>query len=138
MSDTWKIAGVQMDSTLGAKERNLDAIVEYLERGAREGARLVIFPECALTGYCFDSRAEAAPLAETIPGPATETLVGTCRRLGLFTVVGMLERAGDGLFNACALAGPHGLIGSYRKIHLPYLGVDRFTTPGDRPFQVWD
>lgn len=35
------------------------------------------------------------------------------------------------------LVGPEGVIGSYRKIHLPYLGVDRFATPGDRPFQVW-
>ena len=24
----------------------------------------------------------------------------------------------------------------YRKIHLPFLGMDRFTTPGDRPFAV--
>jgi len=28
------------------------------------------------------------------------------------------------------------IVGHYRKIHLPYLGVDRFTTPGDRPFKV--
>ena len=25
---------------------------------------------------------------------------------------------------------------SYRKIHLPFLGIDRFTDPGDRPFAV--
>src|SRR5262249_33693261 len=42
------------------------------------------------------------------------------------------------LFNACALVGPHGVAGSYRKIHLPCLGVDRFVTPGDRPFAVHD
>lgn len=34
------------------------------------------------------------------------------------------------------LVGPEGLVASYRKIHLPFLGVDRFTTPGDRPFAV--
>jgi predicted amidohydrolase len=32
--------------------------------------------------------------------------------------------------------GPSGLIGTYRKVHLPALGVDHFTTPGDRPFAV--
>jgi predicted amidohydrolase len=42
------------------------------------------------------------------------------------------------MYNSCVLVGPMGLIGSYRKIHLPFLGVDRFTTPGDRPFRVWD
>ncbi len=28
------------------------------------------------------------------------------------------------------------MIGSYRKVHLPYLGVDMFTAPGNRPFAV--
>jgi predicted amidohydrolase len=36
------------------------------------------------------------------------------------------------------LVGPLGLAGVYRKIHLPFLGVDRFTTPGDRSFEVHD
>ena len=27
-------------------------------------------------------------------------------------------------------------MGTYRKVHLPFLGIDRFTTPGDRPFAV--
>src|SRR5262249_5376315 len=44
----------------------------------------------------------------------------------------------DRLFNACALVGPTGLVASYRKVHLPLLGVDRFATPGDRPFAVHD
>ena len=51
----------------------------------------------------------------------------------------MLEVAGPGrIFNACALVGPNGFIAGYRKVHLPFLGVDRFTTPGDRPFAVHD
>lgn len=49
-----------------------------------------------------------------------------------------MERDGAAVFNAAALVGPEGLLGAYRKLHLPYLGVDRFTTPGDRGFQVWD
>jgi predicted amidohydrolase len=42
------------------------------------------------------------------------------------------------LFNACALVGPDGFAASYRKIHLPCMGIDRFATPGDRPFAVHD
>jgi predicted amidohydrolase len=45
--------------------------------------------------------------------------------------VGLLERDGDLLRNAAVLVGPEGLVGSYRKTHLPFLGVDRFVTPGD-------
>jgi predicted amidohydrolase len=110
----------------------------HLETPAAQNARLVIFPECALTGYCFDSRDEAWPHAEEVPGPAVEMLARACRRLGLFAVIGMLERDRDRLFNAAVLVGPDGLVGSYRKVHLPFLGIDRFNTPGDRPFQVWD
>jgi predicted amidohydrolase len=47
-----------------------------------------------------------------------------------------LERDGPRVFNAAALVGPEGFVAGYRKIHLPFLGVDRFTTPGDRPFAV--
>jgi len=53
-------------------------------------------------------------------------------------VFGMIELDGDDIFNTAVLVGPHGIVGSYRKVHLPWLGVDRFTTPGDRPFRVFD
>jgi predicted amidohydrolase len=48
----------------------------------------------------------------------------------------MIEADGDRAYNAAALVGPEGLIASYRKVHLPYLGVDRFLDFGDRPFAV--
>src|SRR5262249_15834932 len=119
---------------------NLAEIRGRLREAAGQGARLIVFPECALTGYCFDSKEEAWPLGEQIPGPATEALATDCRRLSVWTAIGMLEvRPSDGaLFNAVALVGPAGVAGVYRKIHLPFLGVDRFTTPGDWPFAVHD
>src|SRR5262245_45761474 len=135
---TWKSAAVQMDCRLGDPHHNLDGIRTKLRQAAGQGARLVVFPECALTGYCFESKEEAWPHAETLPGPSTEALAADCQALSVWAVVGLLERAGGDLFNACALVGPGGLAATYRKIHLPFLGVDRFTTPGDRPFAVHD
>ena len=76
--------------------------------------------------------------AETLPGPATEMLAADCRELNAFAIFGLLERAGNQLFNSAALVGPQGFIGSYRKTHLPCLGVDRCTVVGDRPYQVFD
>lgn len=136
----WTIAGVQMDCTLGENEKNLRAIRERLSVAAGKGAHLVVFPECVLSGYCFESKEEAWPHAEPIPGPSTLALAEDCKRLNVWAAVGMLEqRPVDGaLFNACALVGPRGQVHVYRKIHLPFLGVDRFTTPGDRPFEVHD
>src|SRR3954470_12515803 len=113
----WKIAGVQMDCRLGEKAHNLAAVRQRLRSAAGRGARLVIFPECVLTGYGFDSLAEALPLAEPLPGPSTAALATDCRELGVWAVVGLLERGpreGE-LYNACALVGPGGFAGAYRK-----------------------
>ena len=132
----FRIAGVQMDVMLAGKQANLDAMRHWLQQTTAEGARLTVFPECALTGYCFASLEEAIPYAESVPGPATQTVTEWCRKLNAFVVFGLLERDGEQLFNACTLVGPEGVVGNYRKIHLPYLGVDRFTTSGDQPFAV--
>jgi predicted amidohydrolase len=134
----WKIAAVQMDCKFAAKAANLDAICTGLREAAGQRARLVIFPECAVTGYCFESQEEAWPHAETLPGPTTDLLAAECRMFGISAAFGILERDGDCLFNSCALVGPDGFIAGYRKAHLPCLGIDRFATPGDRPFAVHD
>ncbi|HVA46064.1 MAG TPA: carbon-nitrogen hydrolase family protein [Pirellulales bacterium] len=131
-----KIAGVQMDVVFGHREANLAKIVERLRETAAAGARLTVFPECSLPGYCFDHLDEAREHAEPVPGPSTLRLAEVCRELSIYAVVGLLETDGPRLFNAAALVGPAGVVGGYRKIHLPYLGVDRFTTPGDRPFGI--
>jgi predicted amidohydrolase len=136
MPTTVKIAGVQMDVAIGDLEANLSRIESSLEETARQGAQITVFPECVVTGYCFESLDEARPFAETIPGPSVERIAATCRKLNVFTVFGMLEADGSDMFNACVLVGPDGLVGSYRKVHLPCLGIDQFTTPGDRPFEV--
>ena len=136
MTSLYRVAAVQMDVRLGQSETNLAAMIAKLETAVAAGSQLTIFPECSLSGYCFDSREEAMPHAETIPGPSCERLADACSRLEAFAIMGLLEAADDDLFNACVLAGPSGIVASYRKIHLPFLGIDRFTDPGDRPFAV--
>lgn len=136
----WKIACVQMDCRLADRAHNLAVVRTRLQEAAANGARLIVFPECALTGYAYNSKDEAWPHAETIPGPDTETLIADCRQLDVHAVIGSLEKvaATGQLFNVALLIGPAGILHTYRKIHLPFLGVDRFTTPGDRPFAVQD
>jgi 5-aminopentanamidase len=131
-----KIAGVQMAPRFGDKAANLSAIHALLNEAADLGARLVVFPECALTGYSFESREEALSHAEPIPGPSTIAVADACAARRVYAIYGLLESDGDHLYNACVLIGPEGVLGSYRKIHLPYLGVDRFADPGNRPFAV--
>ncbi len=132
-----KVAAVQMNVSILEKQQNLEKVLARIEEAAREGARLVVFPECALTGYCFASREEAWAMSEPVPGPSTERLAAAARRLECTVVVGMLERAGSALYNAAAVVSPEGILGTHRKVHLLCLGVDRFTTLGDRPFPVF-
>jgi predicted amidohydrolase len=136
---TVKVAVAQMDPKLGQNAANLARILALFREAAGQGARLVVFPECAISGYGFATLTAGYAAAETIPGPATDALTAICRETGAYTVVGLLERDGsENLYNSAALIGPEGVVGVYRKAHLPLLGVDRFTTPGDSAFCVWD
>lgn len=131
-----KIAGVQMDVTLGDTEGNLGRMIEFLGESRHRGAGLTIFPECALTGYCFDDLDEARACAEPMSGSSIRQMAAACHDLGGFAVFGLLETDGDRVYNAAVLVGAEGPIASYRKVHLPYLGADRFVTYGDLPFSV--
>ena len=131
------LAAVQMEPKIMANKDNLEKIVAFTETAARNGSKLIVFPECALTGYLFTSRDEVLPYAETIPGPSTKKIEVNCQKLGVYIVVGLIERANSKCFNAAVLIGPKGIIGRYRKNHIPMLGVDRFLDHGDEPFRVY-
>jgi 5-aminopentanamidase len=127
-----------MDVEIGNREANRRKILARIRESAEREAQLIIFPECALTGYCFESLEEAAQFAEPVDGPSANAIAEACRETGAHAVVGFIERDAPGFYNAAMLIGPNGLVGSYRKVHLPFLGVDRFLTPGDRAFEVFD
>src|ERR671918_193119 len=80
---------------LGEPARNLDACLARLEEAAAAGCRLLVLPECAISGYMFASEEDAARAAEPIPGPGVEALEHACARLDLHRVVGLLERDED-------------------------------------------
>ena len=132
-----RVAVAQLDPKLADKERNLDACLARLDEAVADGVELVVFPECAIAGYMFESAEEAMPYAEEIPGPSTQALIDAAERTGAHVCCGLIERDGDSLRNAAVLVGPDGLVGVYRKTHLPFLGVDRFVVPGDE-LPVWE
>src|SRR6266536_6482245 len=126
-----RVAVAQLDPKLGERERNLGACLQRVQEAAAAGAQLVVLPECAVPGYMFEGLDEGFKYAEDVPGPTTEALAEACERLDTYVVCGLLQRDGDVLRNSAVLVGPDGLIGTYRKTHLPFLGVDRFVVPGD-------
>ena len=132
----FKIAGVQMDIEFAKPDANLEKLSSRLSETTAQGAQLTVFPECTITGYCFESAEEAWKVCEPVDGPSVTRVAELCREHDTMVVFGFLELSGEKIFNSLALVGPAGVLGTYRKVHLPFLGVDRFTTPGDRPFEV--
>ncbi|MFN8534144.1 MAG: nitrilase-related carbon-nitrogen hydrolase [Dehalococcoidia bacterium] len=135
-ADNVRATAIQFAPTLLDVAANLDRVIRILDEEADEDAALVVFPECALSGYIVQSREEAATATVEAPGPEMDRIVALCRDRALYTVVGFLERSGERVFNSAALIGPEGLVGVHRKAHLPRVGVDRHVDPGDLPFTV--
>jgi len=125
------VACVQTEPRILEKAHNVERCLGLIEVAAGKGAQLVVLPECALTGYCYSSLEEAMTIAEPVPGPSTDEIAATCHDRNVYAVLGLLEADGDRCYNAAVLLGPGGLVGKYRKLHLPRLGVDRFVHPGD-------
>jgi predicted amidohydrolase len=135
----YTVASVQMDVTLFQPKENLNKIHRLLHEAADMGAKLIVFPECALSGYALTPD-EANEVAEPIPGPTTSSITEVCTQRDLFAVTGMIERYQENLlFNSTVLVGSDGVIGCYRKTHLPFLGVDRYLAQGGlipQPFET--
>ncbi len=136
------LACVQTDIRLGDISHNLQTILATVDAAADRGAELVVFPECMLTGYGFDTRDEAMGQARSLDDDVFAQIHDKLASKKLFATFGFLEREANNLdgesrlFNASVLTGPEGVVGHYRKVHLPHLGVDRFVDRGDIPYRV--
>lgn len=134
-----QLAPAQGPLTSEAIKANVAKVVEWTERCVQaSGAELVVLPESVTTGFTPGlSAAELWDLVSEIPGPLTEPVTETARRLGVHVVFGTYERGPERgvVYNSAVLAGPSGeVLGVYRKTH-PFCTemVSRggWVTPGD-------
>ena len=133
----FRVAALQLDPQLGEVDRNLERIERAVAAAAAEGADLAVAPEAAVTGYAYASPSEAMPVARRATAIAPDRLTEMAARHRINIICGSIEAEGDELFNAALLLTSDGRRFVYRKTHLPFLGVDRFVTPGgDPPFVV--
>src|SRR4029079_947906 len=94
---------------------NLDRADAAIRAAALRGCRLVVLPECMDLGWTDPS---AKRLAQEIPGPHSERLAQAAKQTGTFVVAGLVERAGDQLYNAAVLIDPRGqILLVHRKIN---------------------
>ncbi len=126
-----RVACVQSDVAFGDPKANAAAACTHLERLAAEGVELAVFPEAFLTGYCVDSVQEASAIAIGAAHPSIRLLDEAAHDLGLVVVAGFAESTEEGgLYNTAALLEKDRSVRTYRKTHLPCLGLDRFVGRG--------
>lgn len=111
----FKVAAVQTYSEVSQPEKNFASVCSAIEEAARNGAKLIVFPECMNAGYVWDDPQAALEVADPIPGRFTKGIGELARKHNVYVAIGMSERNNGKVFNAGALIGPQGLVGKYEK-----------------------
>lgn len=119
---TLRVASVQLESQPAGKEANFAKIERFTEQAAAQGVRLIVFPECCISGYWFIRNltvTQLAALAEPIPdGPSTQRLLALARQHGISIGAGLVEEGGGGVFhNSYVVALSDGRFHRHRKLH---------------------
>jgi predicted amidohydrolase len=128
-----KIATAQFEHKSGDKEYNLGIIEKLTASAEQDGANVVAFHECSITGYSFArhlSKDQMLDLAEFIPaGPSIQGLKEIAAKHNVAVLAGLFEKDDDdNLFKAYVCVDENGLVAKFRKLH-PF--INPHLTPGD-------
>ncbi|PTL40143.1 nitrilase-related carbon-nitrogen hydrolase [Alkalicoccus saliphilus] len=131
-------AAIQFHPQLEKVENNLQRLEEAVVQAASSGAKFIVTPELAVSGYMYDTRSCILPHTDTIPGTVTDRFHSVCLQWNVYIVLGMPEYDSETglLYNSAALIGPEGFIGKYRKTHL-WEAEAHWATPGNLGFPVY-
>ncbi len=141
MKDIINIGTVNFSPKWGDKAANLKRILEYADIAGKQGVQLLAFPETSLSGYDVEAQDEREErmhrkLAETVPGESSNAVAEAAKKYGMYILFGLPERDKEDpskVYNAVAVVGPDGIIGTARKIHLPY-NENLWADHGSDPF----
>lgn len=134
------IVGVVQHANTGDYAADVASSVKGIRRAAEKGANLVLLQELhAGLYFCQVEDTDNFDLAETIPGPSTDTFGALAVELGVVIVCSLFEKRATGLYHntAVVLETDGSIAGCYRKMHIPddpgYYEKFYFT-PGDLGF----
>lgn len=133
MKKNLKIATVQFEHKSGDKAYNLGIIKQLAAEASRQGAQVIAFHECSITGLTFArnlSKEQMLALAEILPqGPSIAILTDIANEYNITILSGLFEKDEQGnLFKAQVCVDKTGLIASHRKLH-PFMNPH--ILPGD-------
>src|SRR6266568_2779261 len=133
--------GLVQQSCTADREANIGKSIAGIREAAGKGAELVILQELH-TGlyFCQSEDTGCFDLAETIPGPSTETFGALARELGVVIVTSLFERRAPGVYHntAVVLDKDGAIAGRHRKMHIrddPAYYEKFCFTPGDLGFE---
>lgn len=99
----------------GEREANLVRAEAMVRRAAAARCDVVVLPECLDLGWTHRS---ALTQAQPVPGATTGALAAMAREHGLMVAAGIVERAGDRIYNSAVLLSDEGdLLLHHRKIN---------------------
>ncbi len=143
MSQYLKVATVQHTCS-SDRDKNLTHTIKGIRNAAKQGAKLVVLQELHASLYfCQTEDPELFNLSESIPGPTTEQLSTIAAELNIVIIASIFERRAAGLYHntAVILDTTQGIVGTYRKMHIPDdpgFYEKYYFTPGDLGFQPVD
>jgi predicted amidohydrolase len=128
-----RIAAAQFEHRNNDKAYNLSRIDAMTRRAVEQGAEIVSFHECSISGYTFLQhldRPGLAAVAEPVPdGPSVRALEAIALRYDAVVMAGLVEADPSGTLHNCYVTvGPEGFITKYRKLHT---FINPELTPGD-------
>jgi predicted amidohydrolase len=107
----FRAAAAQTLARLGDIEHNIELSTQLVNEAVRQGAELVVLPECMDTGYLFDSPEHCRALAERVPeGPFVSAMAALARKLGIFIASGITEwdQSRERIFNSGVMLDRNG------------------------------
>jgi predicted amidohydrolase len=153
---TVKVAAIQCSSDLGEIEKNSKKLEELTIQAAKEGAKIVVWPETAVTGYLSQDNKEnwhlknwpiesqftgkdPTPFAESKDGKSVKRFAKLAKEQGIYLTIPFLEIENGKFYNTVCLANPKGdIVAHYRKLTPWPLPEKSWATAGNRGIQTYD
>ena len=135
----FKVASVEFNPELNNLDDNLIKLEIVVREASMNGAKLIVTPEMATTGYHYEDRRSIRSYVDTIPGKTTSIFEKVAAEYDTHIVIGMAEVDEEEslYYNSAALIGPKGYIGKYRKIH-QWASEDAWSVWGDLGMPVFE
>jgi predicted amidohydrolase len=146
-----RIAAVRFHPVMGELERNREGPAKLVREAAAGGARIVVRPEAAVSGYADltenvvwseeegEGLAPVSEVAETADGPSVRFFAGLARECAVWLTVPFIESAGGKYYNTIVLLDPAGTVRIHSRKQHPWTVADpSWMTRGDLGTPVID